>query len=143
MPACQDLEAYEVRAGLEAMSKGWEEDPKRADEQGEEEEEEAEAKEERCRRDNQCTKNKNCVRGYKHGKGPCRIRMPSTVPCRAPAEEPDDEAEGCPEAVEEESEAARLARCERTNQCAKDARCTRGYRHGGVGGPCKIPKALR
>lgn len=41
---------------------------------GEEEEEDAAAKEARCRREDQCMKNAGCVRGFKHGPGPCRIR---------------------------------------------------------------------
>ena len=40
-----------------------------------------------------------------------------------------------------EEEAARFADCEARNQCTRDPRCTRGFKHMSRGGPCRIRTA--
>ena len=44
-------------------------------------------------------------------------------------------------AAKAEEEAARFADCEARNQCTRDPRCTRGFKHMSRGGPCRIRTA--
>ena len=78
----------------------------------------AETTEARLARTNQCAKHASCVRGYKHGPGPCKIRVQVTE------DEVEDEVE---DGVEDEVEQA--------SRCAKHASCVRAFRHPGR---CKI-----
>ena len=74
----EGLEAYEVVHALKCFRKKVSVRSK-ADPNGPVDEEEegvvsADDKEALCRRLDQCMKNDDCVRGFKHGSGPCRIR---------------------------------------------------------------------
>ena len=78
----EDLEEYEVVAAIRALLLGRTvgKNPEDASEVSDGEEDTArqgsqsETTEARLARTNQCAKNVSCVRGYKHGSGPCKIR---------------------------------------------------------------------
>ena len=126
----EDLEEYEVVAAIRALLLGRTvgKNPEDASEVSDGEEDTArqgsqsETTEARLARTNQCAKNVSCVRGYKHGSGPCKIRDRVQA-----TEEAEDEVEdGVEDAVEEAPV---------TSRCAKHASCVRAFRHSGR---CKL-----
>jgi len=96
----------------------------------------------------QCERHPLCVRGFKHlGKGgKCRIvpledrvegsEQPEPRPVATSG--PHYTCRNCGQPKKAAASICRSPYC--TNTCEKDPRCTRGYKHGGLGGLCRIPK---